>query len=110
MAQPSKPAYSHVMRIGDQGAEKEKRRTPAWTDRILWRGPAGLQQAHYGSIDMLISDHKPVAAVFDLRAREYRQDRVEAVLDTARRVVDAREMDARPRCGWHASARMAGWC
>ena len=48
---------------------------------------------------MLISDHKPVVAVFDLRARAYQQDRVEAVLDTARRVVDAREMDARPRCG-----------
>ena len=29
---------------GMQGQEKEKRRTPAWTDRILWRAPPSLRQ------------------------------------------------------------------
>lgn len=55
-------------------------------------------QVQYGCVDLLLSDHKPVSALFDMRARAYAQDRVEAVLDTARRVVDAREMDARPKC------------
>ena len=61
-----------------------------------------MQQALYTCIELLISDHKPVVAAFDLKARGYQQDRVEAALDAARRVVDAREMDARPRQGTRA--------
>ena len=56
-----------------------------------------LLQEAYSCVDLLLSDHKPVRALFDMRARAYDQARVESVLDTARRVVDAREMDARPK-------------
>ena len=41
-----------------------KRRTPSWTDRVLWKG-RGLTCERYTSIDsMCNSDHKAVVAVF----------------------------------------------
>ncbi|OEL17253.1 Type IV inositol polyphosphate 5-phosphatase 9 [Dichanthelium oligosanthes] len=41
----------------------EKRRAPAWCDRILWRG-AGLRQTRYNRCESRLSDHRPVRAVF----------------------------------------------
>ncbi|KAI5057140.1 hypothetical protein GOP47_0027155 [Adiantum capillus-veneris] len=41
----------------------EKRRTPAWCDRILWYGK-GLEQLEYVRAESNFSDHRPVYAVF----------------------------------------------
>ncbi|EFJ26342.1 hypothetical protein SELMODRAFT_97137 [Selaginella moellendorffii] len=41
----------------------EKRRTPAWCDRILWYGK-GLRQLEYRRSESRFSDHRPVSAVF----------------------------------------------
>ena len=50
--------------------EKEKLRTPAWTDRVLWRPHGGAAQLSYGACTALtLSDHRPVAATFLLQAR-----------------------------------------
>ncbi|KAL3812587.1 hypothetical protein ACJIZ3_013855 [Penstemon smallii] len=42
---------------------KEKRRTPAWCDRILWYG-GGLQQLSYVRGESRFSEHRPVSSVF----------------------------------------------
>lgn len=80
-----------------QNADKEKRRTPAWTDRILWRPAEGLTQHRYATAPLTLSDHRPVHASFHLRAKVYSRERVDAAVDAARRIVDAREMEARPK-------------
>ncbi|KAM7485509.1 hypothetical protein LguiA_001518 [Lonicera macranthoides] len=42
---------------------KEKRRTPAWCDRILWYG-GGLHQSSYVRGESRFSDHRPVYSIF----------------------------------------------
>ncbi|CAN6320767.1 unnamed protein product [Urochloa humidicola] len=48
---------------GAAGRKGEKRRAPAWCDRILWRG-AGLRQTRYDRCESRLSDHRPVRGVF----------------------------------------------
>ncbi|KAJ6685048.1 PHOSPHORIC MONOESTER HYDROLASE-RELATED [Salix purpurea] len=48
---------------GDDRHLKEKRRTPAWCDRILWYG-RGLHQLSYVRGESRFSDHRPVYGVF----------------------------------------------
>ncbi|KAI5353412.1 PREDICTED: type [Prunus dulcis] len=47
-------------RPGNRG---EKRRAPAWCDRIIWCGK-GLKQHEYGRGISKLSDHRPVKAIF----------------------------------------------
>ena len=51
----------------------EKRRRPAWCDRILWRSgaPEAARLLTYASAQLTVSDHMPVTATFALQAREY---------------------------------------
>ncbi|KAI3910242.1 hypothetical protein MKW92_033929 [Papaver armeniacum] len=42
---------------------KDKRRTPAWCDRILWKGE-GVEQMLYVRGESRFSDHRPVSSLF----------------------------------------------
>ncbi|KAF7839974.1 type I inositol polyphosphate 5-phosphatase 5 [Senna tora] len=55
---------------GETVKSKKKRRTPAWCDRILWRGK-GIEQLSYIRGESRFSDHRPVCGVFavDVEAR-----------------------------------------
>ncbi|XAR57267.1 Inositol-polyphosphate 5-phosphatase [Bertholletia excelsa] len=55
---------------GDDMHSKEKRRTPAWCDRILWYG-GGLQQSSYVRGESRFSDHRPVYGVFWAEVESY---------------------------------------
>ncbi|XXG66219.1 hypothetical protein AAC387_Pa05g3745 [Persea americana] len=61
------PTYKYVAnsdRYAVQTAKsKAKRRTPAWCDRILWRGE-GIKQMWYGRCESRFSDHRPVHSLF----------------------------------------------
>ncbi|XP_047152169.1 type I inositol polyphosphate 5-phosphatase 4-like isoform X1 [Vigna umbellata] len=48
---------------GDDRRSKQKRRTPAWCDRILWYG-RGLHQLSYVRGESRFSDHRPVYSIF----------------------------------------------
>ncbi|KAG8074201.1 hypothetical protein GUJ93_ZPchr0006g42340 [Zizania palustris] len=50
-----------------QGRKGEKRRAPAWCDRILWRGE-GVRQKQYDRCESRLSDHRPVRALFAVEA------------------------------------------
>ncbi|KAK8639510.1 hypothetical protein V6N13_137885 [Hibiscus sabdariffa] len=54
---------------------KEKRRTPAWCDRILWYG-RGLHQLSYVRGESKFSDHRPVYGVFSAEVESINHSRI----------------------------------
>ncbi|XP_015579948.1 type I inositol polyphosphate 5-phosphatase 2 isoform X1 [Ricinus communis] len=61
------PTYKYEINsdryIGENPKEGEKKRSPAWCDRILWYGK-GIKQLFYKRTDMRLSDHRPVSSMF----------------------------------------------
>ena len=42
------------------------KRVPSWTDRILFKNNEFIKQLEYDKIDLSLSDHKPIFALFEL--------------------------------------------
>lgn len=61
------PTYKYTQNsdsyTGETVKSKKKRRTPAWCDRILWRGN-GIEQLCYIRRESRLSDHRPVCGEF----------------------------------------------
>nr|KYP70795.1 Type I inositol-1,4,5-trisphosphate 5-phosphatase CVP2 [Cajanus cajan] len=62
------PTYKYLTNSDHYVAQssKEKRRTPAWCDRILWKGE-GLNQMWYVRGESKFSDHRPVYSLFSVQ-------------------------------------------
>lgn len=50
----------------------EKRRAPAWCDRILYRGK--VRQLEYRRHEVRVSDHRPVSGRFEIKVKSIHQD------------------------------------
>ncbi|XP_022574090.2 type I inositol polyphosphate 5-phosphatase 8 isoform X2 [Brassica napus] len=63
------PTYKYHINSDNYVAQteksKEKRRTPAWCDRILWKGD-GMKQIWYTRGESRFSDHRPVQSLFSV--------------------------------------------
>ncbi|KAM0059810.1 putative inositol-polyphosphate 5-phosphatase [Helianthus debilis subsp. tardiflorus] len=55
---------------GENAKEGEKRRAPAWCDRILWMGK-GIKQLCYNRAEIRMSDHRPVSSVFAIEVEVF---------------------------------------
>lgn len=65
-----KYSYNSDTYLGETNTSPSKRRTPAWCDRILWKGN-GISQLCYERKDSnkyRFSDHRPVCATFCVTA------------------------------------------
>ncbi|XVE76323.1 hypothetical protein DITRI_Ditri12bG0162800 [Diplodiscus trichospermus] len=64
------PTYKYLTDSDDYVAQtsksKEKRRNPAWCDRILWKGE-GIKQVWYARGESKFSDHRPVYSLFSIQ-------------------------------------------
>lgn len=64
------PTYKYLANsdnyVAQTSKSKEKRRTPAWCDRILWKGE-GLKQMWYVRGESKFSDHRPVYSLFSVQ-------------------------------------------
>ena len=79
----------------------EKRRTPAWCDRILfWKKDkqTKIGQSEYHSVgDVVFSDHKPVKAVYQLETKIVDQQKKAKVYEEVLRENDRRANDMLPQ-------------
>ena len=95
------PTYKYDPRSNEYDSS-EKRRLPAWCDRVLWRARDGsrVQQQHYRRYEANVSDHRPVSASFRVTIKTIVPDRRGQALkkvqllwaeERARRLAEARE-------------------
>ncbi|KAK9312764.1 Endonuclease/exonuclease/phosphatase [Lipomyces starkeyi] len=76
----------------------EKARVPAYTDRILYTTYPSLAQLDYETfMHYISSDHKPVAATFELRTMLVDADKRAQIVRRLLHDLDARENESRPK-------------
>jgi len=62
------PTYKYDVGT-DNYDTSEKKRSPAWCDRILYRGKGRIRQLDYKRYEVRVSDHRPVSGTFQLRIK-----------------------------------------
>ncbi|KAL1974917.1 hypothetical protein VTN31DRAFT_5121 [Thermomyces dupontii] len=62
------PTYKYDVG-SDEYDSSEKKRSPAWCDRVLYRGVGRIKQLEYRRHEVRASDHRPVSASFVMRIK-----------------------------------------
>ncbi|KAL6208639.1 hypothetical protein ACLB2K_019586 [Fragaria x ananassa] len=89
------PTYKYLNNsdryAGDDRHNKEKRRTPAWCDRILWHG-RGLHQLSYVRGESRFSDHRPVYSVFLAEVESINRSRIKKSMSCSSSRIEVEEL------------------
>ncbi|XP_007050534.2 PREDICTED: type I inositol polyphosphate 5-phosphatase 4 [Theobroma cacao] len=76
---------------GEDRHPKEKRRTPAWCDRILWYG-RGLHQLSYVRGESKFSDHRPVYSIFAAEVESINRGRIRKSMSCSSARIEVEEL------------------
>jgi endonuclease/exonuclease/phosphatase family metal-dependent hydrolase len=70
------PTYKYDRNTDDYDSS-EKRRVPAWCDRVLWRARVEdrVRGVWYRRHEIRVSDHRPVSAAFDVGVKRVQEER-----------------------------------
>ncbi|KAK6122233.1 hypothetical protein DH2020_044021 [Rehmannia glutinosa] len=78
------PTYKYEINsdryVGQNPKEGEKKRSPAWCDRILWFGK-GIKQLFYKRSEIRLSDHRPVSSMFLVEVEIFNQRKLQKALN-----------------------------
>ncbi|KAL3645586.1 hypothetical protein CASFOL_010766 [Castilleja foliolosa] len=83
------PTYKYEInsdRYVGQNPRGEKKRSPAWCDRILWFGK-GIKQLLYKRTEIRLSDHRPVSSTFIVEVEILDQRKLQKALNFSSAVV-----------------------
>lgn len=81
------PTYKYDVG-SDEYDSSDKRRSPAWCDRILYRGQR-IRQLDYRRHEVRVSDHRPVSARFHFGVKTILPDRQQRTLESCERRFEA---------------------
>ncbi|OGM45884.1 putative inositol polyphosphate phosphatase [Aspergillus bombycis] len=75
------PTYKYDVGTDDYDTS-DKKRSPAWCDRVLYRGIGRVKQLEYRRHEARASDHRPVSASFKLRVKTVQPNERAAVWES----------------------------
>ncbi|XP_067640591.1 type II inositol 1,4,5-trisphosphate 5-phosphatase [Eurosta solidaginis] len=91
-----RPTYKYDVGT-DNFDSSEKQRAPAFCDRILWKGVRIEQLAYDSIMDIRMSDHKPVYAIFRVKIKTKDEKLYKRVHEEVLKLVDKRENENQPQ-------------
>ncbi|KAL2821803.1 Endonuclease/exonuclease/phosphatase [Aspergillus cavernicola] len=78
------PTYKYDVGT-DNYDSSDKKRSPAWCDRVLYRGLGRVKQLEYRRHEVRASDHRPVSARFKLRIKTVVPDKRDGVWEACQK-------------------------
>lgn len=90
-----RPTYKYDP--GTDEWDSEKNRSPAWCDRIFWKGQRIEQLAYASVMQLRMSDHKPVYGVFISYIMTRDEQKFKKIHEEVLKTVDKYENDNQPQ-------------
>ncbi|KAL1959910.1 hypothetical protein VTO42DRAFT_578 [Malbranchea cinnamomea] len=78
------PTYKYDVGT-DNYDSSEKKRSPAWCDRLLYRGVGRIKQLEYRRHEVRVSDHRPVSGLFKMRVKTISPQKRNEVWESCRK-------------------------
>lgn len=87
------PTYKYDVGT-DNYDTSEKKRSPAWCDRLLFRGRGRIRQLDYRRHEVRVSDHRPVTGKFELTVKRTKpKERAKAWMECQQTFEDTKDQE-----------------